>query len=67
MPLQEVERFMKANRHLPEIPSEQEILENGLDVAEMNALLLKKVEELTLYIIELEKRVTEVEKKEVGE
>lgn len=57
MPLQEVEQFVKTNRHLPDIPSEQEVLDKGIDVAEMNALLLKKVEELTLYIIEIEKQV----------
>ena len=58
---------MKTNRHLPDIPSEKEVIENGLDVAEMDALLLKKVEELTLYIIDLEKRIIELESKKGGE
>ncbi len=68
MPLQEVEQFVKENRHLPDIPSEAEIKEHGVDVVEIEALLLKKVEELTLYVIELEKQIrilqTEIKKGE---
>ncbi|MGJ1448148.1 hypothetical protein ACR79S_15110 [Sphingobacterium spiritivorum] len=52
-PLTEIETFIKANKHLPDIPSAQKIAEDGLSVGEMNKLLLKKVEELTLYMIEL--------------
>lgn len=53
--LQEVEDYIKENKHLPEIPSAQEIEKNGLMLAEMNMILLKKVEELTLYVIEIKK------------
>jgi len=53
--LQEVERFIKANRHLPEIPSAREVESDGLDVGEMNKKLLQKIEELTLYMIEMKK------------
>lgn len=53
--IDEVEAFVIKNHHLPSIPSEAEVLENGIDVAEMNGLLLKKIEELTLYIIDLKK------------
>lgn len=53
--LQEVERFIKANRHLPEIPSAEEVEKEGLDVGEMNKKLLQKIEELTLYMIEVKK------------
>lgn len=53
--LTEIERYIKEHKHLPEIPSAKEIREEGLDLAEMNLLLLKKVEELTLYLIEKEK------------
>lgn len=53
--LSEVEKFYKENKHLPEIPSEKEVAENGIDVGEMNKLLLKKVEELTLYVVEQQK------------
>lgn len=55
MPLDEVEDFIKKNHHLPNIPAEKAVLENGIDVSEMNKLLLQKVEELTLYMIELKK------------
>lgn len=53
--LYEVENFIKANSHLPEVPSEAEVVANGLNLGDMNAVLLKKVEELTLYMIELKK------------
>jgi hypothetical protein len=45
------------NKHLPEIPSAAEIEKTGLGVGEMNMKLLKKIEELTLYVIELNKEV----------
>jgi hypothetical protein len=54
--LQEVEEYIERNNHLPEIPSAQEIEKNGLMLAEMNMGLLKKVEELTLYMIQQEKK-----------
>ena len=53
--LQEVEEYIKQNSHLPEIPSAQEIEKNGLMLAEMNMSLLKKMEEMTLYMIEMKK------------
>lgn len=55
MPLLELELFVNANKHLPEIPSENQVIEYGINIGEMNALLLKKIEELTLYVIELKK------------
>ena len=64
--LKELETFVKENRHLPDIPSEEDIKENGINVFEMNALLVKKVEELTLYIIDLEKRISEIESRKGG-
>ena len=60
MPLGEVERYIDANRHLPEVPSAQEVEVNGVDVGEMNKLLLQKVEELTLYVIDLQKQIDEL-------
>ena len=60
--LQEVEDYIKQNSHLPEIQSATEIEKNGLMLAEMNLNLLKKVEELTLYIIEQNKRIEKLEK-----
>ena len=51
--LQETKEFIAENKHLPEIPSATEIDENGIDLGNMNMKLLKKIEELTLYQIEL--------------
>ncbi len=53
--LGDVEVYVKEHRHLPEIPSAADIARDGLDLAEMNLLLLKKVEELTLHLIEKDK------------
>jgi len=53
--LYDVENFIKANKHLPDVPSEQEVTANGLNLGDMNATLLQKVEELTLYMIDLKK------------
>jgi hypothetical protein len=61
-PLKEVEQFVQANKHLPEFPSAEELDANGVDVYEMLRLLTVKVEELTLYTIELEKRIEESNK-----
>lgn len=54
--LKEVETFVNKNSHLPEIPSAKEFEKNGIQLAEMNMALLKKVEELTLYAIQQEKK-----------
>lgn len=51
-PLSDVKAFIKQNKHLPEIPSEKEVSANGVKLGELNKLLLKKIEELTLYLIE---------------
>ena len=62
--LQETKEFISTNKHLPEIPSEKEILANGgIDLGDMNMRLLKKIEELTLYQIELMERLEKAEKK----
>jgi hypothetical protein len=61
MPLEEVEQFVQENKHLPNFPSATEMVENGLDVMQTNAKLLEKIEELTLYLIELNKKVKELE------
>lgn len=55
MSLAEVEKFIALNSHLPEIPSEKQILKGGLDLGEINKLLLKKIEEMTLYLIKKDK------------
>ncbi|MBT3208836.1 MAG: hypothetical protein HN347_10865 [Bacteroidetes bacterium] len=61
--LSDLEKFIKTYKHLPNVPSEQEVVKNGLNLGEMDALLLEKVEELTLYIIELNKKIAKQEKK----
>ena len=61
--LNEVEKFIKKNNHLPEIPSAKEFKNNGLMLAEMDMNLLRKVEELTLYTIQQQKEI-EIFKKE---
>lgn len=64
MPLSEVETFVKKEKHLPNVPSEKELVANGADVMEMNKILMEKVEELTLYLIQQNKN-TEVLKQEL--
>lgn len=55
--LEDVADFIKCNKHLPDVPSAKEMVENGLDVTQMNALLLRKIEELTLHVINLEQKM----------
>jgi len=57
-----LESYIRANKHLPEIPSAKEVEANGVELGEMNKLLLKKIEELTLYVIELKKESIEQQK-----
>ncbi|WP_165042720.1 hypothetical protein [Dysgonomonas sp. ZJ709] len=61
--LSEVENHIIENKHLPDIPSEIEVKENGISIGEMQAKLLQKIEELTLYIIEQDKKNSELEKR----
>jgi hypothetical protein len=53
--LTETQKYIKENKHLPEVPSAKEMEEKGINLSEMNMLLLKKVEELTLHLIEQDK------------
>lgn len=59
-PLQEVEAFIKKKQHLPDVPSASEIAHKGLDLAEMQKIQMQKIEELTLYLIELKKENEEL-------
>ncbi|GGE18045.1 hypothetical protein [Sphingobacterium cellulitidis] len=61
-PLPQVKMFIEENGHLPEVPSARTIENEGLSVGEMNKILIKKIEELTLHQIKLEERLTELEK-----
>lgn len=56
-PLQEVEQFILKYKHLPDIPSEKQVVGKDIDVGDTQALLLKKIEDLTLYIIEMKKEI----------
>ncbi len=60
--LQEIQEHIDEYGHLPNIPSAKEVETNGMDVGEMNKLLLEKIEELTLYIIEQEQRADKKDK-----
>jgi hypothetical protein len=60
--LTDVKTYIDQNQHLPEIPSAQQMEKEGVNLGEMNKLLLKKVEELTLYLIEKDKQDTEKNK-----
>ncbi len=61
--LSEVESYIDQHGHLPNVPSEAEVETNGFNVSSMQGVMLEKIEEMTLYIIELEKRVNELEAK----
>ena len=58
--LKETENFININGHLPGVPSAERIQETGIDLGEMNRLLLEKVEELTLYVIQQQKEIDEL-------
>jgi hypothetical protein len=60
--LQEVETHINEHKHLPDIPSEKQVKEEGVNLAEMQAKLLQKIEELTLYVIKQEKKIEEQNK-----
>jgi hypothetical protein len=58
--LRYVEQYIREHQHLPGVVSAAEVAQNGLDLGETQAQLLKKIEELTLYVIELRKEVDEL-------
>lgn len=60
LPLDEVEKYILKNNHLPEVPTEKETKTNGVNLGEMNVKLLQKIEELTLYLIQHEKDIKEL-------
>gem|GEM_PF-2984224 len=68
MPLCKVGEFIKEHKHLPNMPSESEVIENGMSVGEINTKLVEKVEELTLYILQQDKKINKlIEKVEILE
>jgi hypothetical protein len=66
-PLAEVASFIKQKGHLPGVPSASEVVERGVDVAKMDAKLLEKIEELTLYSIQLEKELKSMKQQQQAE
>ncbi|MBN9283919.1 MULTISPECIES: hypothetical protein [unclassified Flavobacterium] len=60
--LYEVEKYILKNRHLPNIPSAEKLIKDGLDIAEMQARQMEKIEELTLYLIEMRKEIDSLKK-----
>ena len=67
--LNEVETYIEQNNHLPDVPSQKEVSEKGISLGNMDAKLLQKIEELTLYMIEMNKRMNllEIENLELKE
>lgn len=63
MPLHEAEEYIVSHGHLPDMPSADEVKKNGIDIGEINAKLLKKIEELTLHLIQLKKEVDDLKAK----
>jgi hypothetical protein len=63
MTLKEVEKYVRENKHLPGIESQDEVNKNGINLGEISTILLKKIEELTLYSIEQNNRIKELEEK----
>jgi hypothetical protein len=55
--LNEVRSYITVNHHLPDVPSEKDVVDNGLNVGEMNKVLTRKIEELTLYLIQKEQEL----------
>lgn len=62
LPLRELDLFIKENKHLPNVPTATEVEKDGIDLGANQTVLLKKVEELTLYIIEQDKKIEMLEK-----
>jgi hypothetical protein len=61
--LPEVENYIRDNKHLPGIPSAEEVVKDGVDLGKMDAKLLQKIEELTLYVIQQQKEIEALKKK----
>lgn len=64
--LSEVENYIKDNKHLPGVPSTDDVQCDGIDLAKMDATLLKKIEELTLYVLQLKKDNEDIKKDNVA-
>jgi len=65
MPLNELETFIKEQKHLPEVAPAKEMQENGTDLGDLNSKLLQKVEELTLYLIDQNKQISQLKEENI--
>ena len=63
MPLSDLKFFITENHHLPEVPSENDIMAEGIEIGDMQGILLKKVEEMTLYILQLQEQIDKLEQR----
>ncbi len=63
--LDDVEKFIQSESHLPEVPSAAQMEEEGIALGDMNMLLLKKIEELTLYMIDFKKEINTLKEQNV--
>jgi hypothetical protein len=61
MPICDLKEYIKTNSHLPDVPTEKDVITDGINLGNSNAVLLKKIEELTLYVIQQEERIKELE------
>lgn len=61
LPFNDLRTFITTNGHLPNVPTAQQVEQDGINVGEMNKVLVEKIEELTLYILELENRIKAIE------
>ncbi|GAB3749939.1 hypothetical protein GCM10028817_10590 [Spirosoma pomorum] len=64
--LSEVDRYVRSHKHLPGVPSASDVVSEGVDVGQMQAKLLEKIEELTLHVIQLQSRINTLEKQGVA-
>jgi len=65
LPLSELSEYIEENQHLPNIPSAEEVKENGIGLGELSLKQMEKIEELTLYLIEINERLNAVEKENI--
>ncbi len=66
LPLTELDKFISSNHHLPKIPSAKEVQEKGQNVGEIQVLQMEKIEELTLYLIEMNKKMDEMKQENIN-
>ena len=66
LPIDKLSDFIKSNKHLPNIPAAAEIEKNGMELGDMQKKMMEKIEELTLYIIQQEKRIKQLESKQTN-